>query len=176
MLKKCKVCGKESYMNFWEDTCCACSHRQYLDEIKQDILSDEKTGTSCEDEVIYPWCGEVQKYDADIPEIYQDGYHEMQCHDCERLQGYPDYWTELPQLDSMTAEQYEFFKATYLLDKTIKGQTIKKIPNREQLIKWYNKLDSDGTRYKQLGNSLAIPCALRVIGGIAEYVAKENPK
>lgn len=28
---------------------------------------------------------------------------------------------------------------------------------------------SDAARYKALGNSLAIPCALRVIGGIADY-------
>lgn len=34
----------------------------------------------------------------------------------------------------------------------------------------------DGTRYRQLGNSLAIPCALRVIGYIADYIRKGESK
>nr|DAL49702.1 MAG TPA_asm: hypothetical protein [Caudoviricetes sp.] len=34
----------------------------------------------------------------------------------------------------------------------------------------------DGTRYKQTGNSLAIPCALRVIGYIADYIREGAEK
>lgn len=33
------------------------------------------------------------------------------------------------------------------------------------------KLESDTSRYQALGNSLAIHCALRVIGGIVDYMA-----
>lgn len=90
--------------------------------------------------------------------------------ECERLQGYPDFWTVLCKIENMTDEEYEFFKGAYLLDKRINGKTVKNTPTRKQLVRWYNKLDCDGTRYAQLGNSLAIPCALRVIGYIADYI------
>lgn len=94
--------------------------------------------------------------------------------ECERLQGYPDGWTVLPKIEDMSEEEYDFFIKVYLLDKQIRGQTVKKLPTKEQLVRWYNKLDSDGTRYRQLGNSLAIPCALRVIGYIADYIREKE--
>lgn len=84
MKKICKVCGKERYMMSWEDTCYTCCCEQHLSEIKQNILSGEETETSCEDEVICPWCGEVQEYDIDDYEIYEEGSHEMQCQDCNK--------------------------------------------------------------------------------------------
>lgn len=94
----------------------------------------------------------------------------------ERLQGYPDDWTVLRKIESMTDEEYEFYKAVYITDKEIKGKAVKRTPTKEQLIAWHNKLDVDGTRYRQLGNSLAIPCALRVIGYIADYIRKGESK
>lgn len=90
--------------------------------------------------------------------------------ECERLQGYPDFWTVLRKIESMTDEEYDFYKSAYITDKEIKGKAVKRAPTKEQLIAWHNKLDVDGTRYRQLGNSLAIPCALRVIGYIADYI------
>lgn len=96
--------------------------------------------------------------------------------ECERLQGYPDFWTVLRKIATMTDEEYEFYKAAYITDKEIKGKTVRRIPTKKQLINWHNKLDVDGTRYRQLGNSLAIPCALRVIGYIADYIRKGESK
>ena len=90
--------------------------------------------------------------------------------ECERLQGYQDGWTVLPKIETMSEADYELFLRAYLLDKRIKGQVVKKTPTRKQMVRWYNRLDSDSTRYRQLGNSLAIPCALRVIDGIAEHI------
>lgn len=94
--------------------------------------------------------------------------------ECERLQGYPDGWTVLPKISDMSEADYLFFRNVFCLDREINGKSVKKLPSKPQIIKWYNKLDSDSRRYKALGNSLAIPCALRVIGGIAEYMRKEN--
>lgn len=94
----------------------------------------------------------------------------------ERIQGYPDDWTVLSKIESMTDEEYEFYKAVYITDKEIKGKSIRRVPTKKQLINWHNKLDVDGTRYRQLGNSLAIPCALRVIGYIADYIKKGERK
>lgn len=93
--------------------------------------------------------------------------------ECERLQGYPDHWTKLPKIEDMTEEEFSFFSRVFLLDKAIRGQQQKKPPTKASLVKWYNKLDCDGNRYKMCGNSLAIPCALRVLGSIADYITKE---
>ena len=93
--------------------------------------------------------------------------------ECERLQGYPDHWTKLPKIEDMTEEEFSFFSRVFLLDKAIRGQQQKKPPAKASLVKWYNKLDCDGNRYKMCGNSLAIPCALRVLGSIADYITKE---
>ena len=95
--------------------------------------------------------------------------------ECERLQGYPDGWTILQPLEDMTDEEYEFFLWVWKQNKEIKGQKYKNVPNKQKLIRWHNKLCVDSARYEALGNSLAIPCALRVIGYIADYV-RENEK
>lgn len=96
--------------------------------------------------------------------------------ECERLQGYPDGWTILQPLEDMTDEEYEFFLWVWKQNKEIKGQKYKNVPNKQKLIRWHNKLCVDSARYEALGNSLAIPCALRVVGYIADYVrgAKKN--
>lgn len=113
-------------------------------------------------------------YEAEIEKIIEWIVRRLTPLECERLQGYPDNWTVLHKIENMTDEQYDFFKEVYLLDKRLRGKEIKKTPNREQLTKLYNKLDSDSTRYKQCGNSLAIPCALRVVGYIADYIRNKS--
>lgn len=109
-------------------------------------------------------------YETMFEEFFEWVVRRLTPKECERLQGYPDFWTVLCKIENMTDEEYEFFKDAYLLDKRINGKTVKTEPTRKQLVHWYNKLDCDGTRYAQLGNSLAIPCALRVIGYIADYI------
>lgn len=94
--------------------------------------------------------------------------------ECERLQGYPDDWTVLPKISDMSEADYLFFRDVFCTDRAINGKPVKKPPTKEQIIKWYNKLDSDSRRYKALGNSLAIPCALRILGGIAEWKEQQN--
>lgn len=88
--------------------------------------------------------------------------------ECERLQGYPDDWTVLPKIKDMSEADYLFFRDVFCTYRAINGKTVKKTPTKEQIVKWYNKLDKDSPRYRALGNSLAIPCALRVLDGIAE--------
>lgn len=95
--------------------------------------------------------------------------------ECERLQGYPDGWTELPKIKEMTDEEYAFFLRIWQTDRDIRGVSYKTLPDKKRLVKWYNRLESDTSRYQALGNSLAIPCALRVIGGIVDYM-KETCK
>lgn len=115
-------------------------------------------------------------YEAIIDEIFEWIVRRLTPLECERLQGFPDYWTVIQKIEDMSEEKYEFFKDAFLLDKKIRGKAVKNIPNKKQILKWYNKLDCDGTRYKQTGNSLAIPCALRVIGYIADYIREGAEK
>lgn len=89
--------------------------------------------------------------------------------ECERLQGYPDFWTCLKQKETFDGEEFDFWRNVMITDKKIKGKKCNEHPTPAQLTKWYNKLECDGSRYKALGNSLAIPCALRVIGYIVNY-------
>lgn len=89
--------------------------------------------------------------------------------ECERLQGYPDFWTCLQPKAALNSEEFDFWRDVMVTDKKIKGKRCNEYPTPTQLTKWYNKLECDGSRYKALGNSLAIPCALRVIGYIAEF-------
>ena len=89
--------------------------------------------------------------------------------ECERLQGYPDYWTCLKPKETLDGEEFGFWRNVMITDKKIKGKKCNEHPTPAQLTRWYNKLECDGSRYKALGNSLAIPCALRVIGYIADY-------
>lgn len=84
MKKICKVCEKERHMMSWQDTCYSCECDKYLNDVKQNILSDKVSETSCEDNVICPWCGEVQEGDIYNYEYYEEGIHEMQCNDCGR--------------------------------------------------------------------------------------------
>lgn len=89
--------------------------------------------------------------------------------ECERLQGYPDFWTCLQPKATLDGEEFNFWRDVMVTDKKIKGKRCNEYPTPTQLTRWYNKLECDGSRYKALGNSLAIPCALRVIGYIADF-------
>lgn len=94
--------------------------------------------------------------------------------ECERLQGYPDFWTCLKQKETLDGEEFDFWRNVMITDKKTKCKKYNEYPTPTQLARWYNKLECDGNRYKALGNSLAIPCALRVIGYIAKYEAQNQ--
>lgn len=93
--------------------------------------------------------------------------------ECERLQGFPDRWTETPKIESLSDNEYAFWLGVYERDKLIRNKQYK-APNKQQIIKWYNKLDCDGNRYKMLGNSLAIPCVFYILNNIAEERRKNE--
>ena len=69
----------------WEDTCYGCSQKRHLQEIKEQLLSSEIDETSCESEIICPYCGEVNDYDCDYyDDIYTEGDKVMRCNCCEK--------------------------------------------------------------------------------------------
>jgi site-specific DNA-cytosine methylase len=77
--------------------------------------------------------------------------------ECERLQGFPDAWTE----SGINPEKYRA--------SLIRGMGRTGLPE-EVLVK---KI-SDSKRYKALGNSVAIPCVEYVLQGIIDVLQKEN--
>lgn len=83
--------------------------------------------------------------------------------ECERLQGFPDYWTLLDHKESLNDEEFDFWKRIYILKRKIKRE-----PTQQQVLNYYNKLCSDNARYKALGNSVAIPCVEFVMRRIKE--------
>lgn len=62
--------------------------------------------------------------------------------------------------------------------KSLKGEyftkkTFLKDISKNQLLNWYNKLKCDNSRYKALGNSIAIPCVDFIIKRIKDIAFKK---
>lgn len=91
--------------------------------------------------------------------------------ECARLQGMPDLWCRLSQIDDMSDEDYEFWKQAHKTYAEINGKTYK-ANSKKQMIAWYNKLRIDGSEYKAYGNGMALPCVRVPIHGIAKHGAK----
>lgn len=105
--------------------------------------------------------------------------------ECARLQGMPDAWCILSQIDDMSDEDYEFWKQAHFekwkldkLDNSMDEDEIEfriskyKHKTKAQMIKWYNGLQSDAPEYKAYGNGMALPCVRVPIHGIAQHGAK----
>ena len=91
--------------------------------------------------------------------------------ECARLQGMPDDWCRLSQIEDMSDEDYEFWKQAHKTYAEINGKTYKE-KSKEQMIKWYNGLQADSSEYKAYGNGMALPCVRVPIHGIAQHGAK----
>lgn len=91
--------------------------------------------------------------------------------ECARLQGMPDRWCRLHRITEMTDEELEFWNEAHKVHASINGKTYKP-KTKEQMINWYNKLQTDGAEYKAYGNGMALPCVRVPIHGIAQHGAK----
>ena len=91
--------------------------------------------------------------------------------ECARLQGFPDAWGIPEHKDDFSAEEYEFWLAVRNTYAAINGKEVRQY-TRQQMLAWYNKLHTDSAEYKMWGNGIALPCALYVMQGIADAVAK----
>ena len=90
--------------------------------------------------------------------------------ECCRLQGYPDGWTENISFDALSQEQVDQLEPIRKTWAEVNGKSYKPCKNREELIKWFNGLQTDSAEYKAYGNSLAIPCSYDVISRIAKAI------
>lgn len=95
--------------------------------------------------------------------------------ECARLQGFPDWWGEIPKKDNLTDDDYVFWLNARNTYAKINNKTTKEY-SKEQMLSWYNKLHSDSSEYKMWGNGIALPNALYVMQGIAEVVGVHHSK
>lgn len=86
--------------------------------------------------------------------------------ECARLQGFPDWWGEIPKKDNLTDDEYTFWLNVRNTYAKINNKTTKEY-SKEQMLSWYNKLHSDSSEYKMWGNGIALPNALYVMQGIS---------
>ena len=88
--------------------------------------------------------------------------------ECARLQGFPDEWGEVGMMSDFSDTDYQFWLGVRNTYATINGKAIKDY-TKPQMLAWYNKLHTDGAEYKMWGNGIALPTALYVMQGIADY-------
>lgn len=91
--------------------------------------------------------------------------------ECARLQGFPDRWGDIDQKEDMDETEYKFWFEVRQTFDTINGREPKEY-TKESILKWYNKLHTDGAEYKMWGNGVALPCVLYVMEGIVEELTK----
>ena len=94
--------------------------------------------------------------------------------ECERLQGFPDNWTILIKKEDMSDDEYDSWLKIYQNYKLLRNKSFNKNISKEKLINWYNKLECDSSRYKALGNSIAIPCVDFIMKRIKEIGFSEE--
>ena len=89
------------------------------------------------------------------------------------LQGFPEWWCIGLETPEPTEEDIAFWTDVFETHWRITGKP-QKPKTRNQIVKWLRSPRSDSAEYKMWGNSLAIPCAVFVLEGIAELVREEH--
>lgn len=90
--------------------------------------------------------------------------------ECARLQGFPDWWADLPVLEDMTDEAFDFWQEVRHTYAAINGKKYKPV-NKKQMIRWYNHLHTDSAD-KMWGNGVALPVVRIPLHGMAQLGAK----
>lgn len=88
--------------------------------------------------------------------------------ECARLQGFPDTWGVPDSKDELDAEDYAFWLTVRNTHVAVNGRETKEY-TKAQMLTWYNKLHTDSAEYKMWGNGIALPCAIYVMEGVAQY-------
>ncbi len=96
--------------------------------------------------------------------------------ECERLQGFPDGWTDIPGQTEATEEELEFWREVWFTWDKTQAEDPEKVKPRtdKRLLRWLKNPTSDSAQYKALGNSVAVPCPEYVIEGIREALDEEE--
>lgn len=96
--------------------------------------------------------------------------------ECERLQGYPDNWTNLKPKQFMTDAEFAEWDNIRRKDAEIRGVSYKTPSSNDKMVAWYNKMiTSDSRRYKALGNSIALPAWETILQRVSQHCDSERP-
>lgn len=79
----CQKCGKEiGYFDakYGTGLCYSCNKERTQDELAENLKSDEVTETSCEDNIVCPYCG--CQIEDDCGEFSSAGSGTYECPDC----------------------------------------------------------------------------------------------
>ncbi len=105
--------------------------------------------------------------------IYDYAVRRLTPTECARLQGFPDDWGELQDKTHLSKEEHHFWTEVRNTHAAINGRAVKDY-TAEQMLKWYNKLQSDSAQYKMWGNGIALPTALYCMQGMADALERTS--
>lgn len=93
--------------------------------------------------------------------------------ECCRLQGFPDGWGDIDIKQDLTDEEFKFWSDVRKTYAEAMGRKPKEY-TKDQILKWYNCLQTDANQYKMWGNGIALPVACYVFEGLAIELNKER--
>ena len=88
--------------------------------------------------------------------------------ECARLQGFADRWGDIEPKTEFSDAEYRFWMEVRNTHATVIGGKEAKEYTKEQMLTWYNKLQTDSSEYKMWGNGIALPPALYCLQGITD--------
>jgi len=94
--------------------------------------------------------------------------------ECARLQGFADRWGDIDPKTEFSDAEYRFWLEVRNTHATVIGGREAKEYTKEQMLKWYNGLQTDSSEYKLWGNGIALPPALYCLQGIADALEAEK--
>jgi DNA (cytosine-5)-methyltransferase 1 len=158
------------------------AQRDYKDSTDLVASTEEiPTYSAITGQQMYCWeemANPLKARDYKDPQIVNRGYtvRRLTPLECERLQGFPDGWTDIPGQTEATQEELEFWREVWLTwDKTQAKDPEKVKPRTDKaILKWLKNPTSDSAQYKALGNSVAVPCPEYVLEGIKEVLEVAN--
>lgn len=173
----CYSIKDEGFMDFSKEVAATLNQRDY--KMPQAVCYGVDCRNITLNEELFPTIqakengGQSLNYSGALCEKYTTKYivRRLTPIECARLQGMPDEWCSLSQIDDMSDEDYEFWKFAQKTYAEINGKKYRE-KSKDQMIKWYNKLHTDGAEYKAYGNGMALPCVRVPINGIANKGAK----
>jgi DNA (cytosine-5)-methyltransferase 1 len=94
--------------------------------------------------------------------------------ECERLQDYPDFWTDISGTTEATKEELNWWREVWLTWDKVQAENPEKVKPRtdKNILKWLKNPTSDSSQYKALGNSVAVCCPEYVLEGIKEVIER----
>ena len=93
--------------------------------------------------------------------------------ECALLQGFPPNWCDGLETPEPSEDDITYWSEVWETHRKIIGKS-SRLKSRNQIVKWLRDPYSDAAAYKMWGNGIALPCAVFILGGIAEIYNKKN--